>query len=159
MLFSYHYGAILQHHTFRGGFRKINFKMTKRDHKRYADLRALIALIPPDAKVVATETEAPHVSSRRYIYTMRIGFYDADYMLVRNGEVSSNFSRKHFVAAVKTGKYGFVKRQGDFSLWKKGAPTAGNAAELKRIGVRVASPIRMDRKVLPRLRAAPPRHK
>ena len=53
-LYSYQFGAIFQHNTFRGGFRTIQFYRTAEDQKRYDDLQALIALIPKDASVAAT---------------------------------------------------------------------------------------------------------
>jgi hypothetical protein len=134
VFFSYHHGAILRHDNFRGGFRRVVFDYTEADKAKYADLKALIALIPKNASVVATETEAPHVSNREDCFTMRFGHLDADYMLVSIAEVRSGNSRKYFKDAVDSGKYGLVEKRGPFMLWQRGAPKGRNAEGLRLIG-------------------------
>lgn len=134
VFFSYHHGAILRHDNFRGGFRRVVFDYTEADKAKYAELKSLIALIPKTASVVATETEAPHVSNREDCFTMRFGHLDADYMLLAIAEVRRGDSRKHFQSAVNSGNYGFVERRGEFMLWQRGAPKDKNAEGLRLIG-------------------------
>jgi len=43
---SYAYGAIFQHHTFVGGFGKVEFTMSPEEHRRYQILKKMIAKIP-----------------------------------------------------------------------------------------------------------------
>jgi uncharacterized membrane protein len=119
---SYQYGAIFQHHTFRGGFSHVTFEWSPYYQKRLDDLYALIAMIPKDASVVATESEAPHVSNRRNCFTMRIGWDNADYLLANIGEVAGDGSRDQMLAAIRTGAYGFMEVKGDFVLWGKNQP-------------------------------------
>src|SRR6185295_3347410 len=62
---SYTFGAILQHENFWGGFGRIEFGWTATDRRRWQDLKELLAMIPPDASVAATEQETAHVSTRK----------------------------------------------------------------------------------------------
>lgn len=119
---SYHHGAIFQHNTFRGGFRKVEFTMSDSDRARLADLYALIARIPTEASVAATETEAPHVCNRADCFTMRFGYDDADYLLVSVDEARRGKSHDQMKKALSTGEYGFVASEGDFALFAKGHP-------------------------------------
>ncbi len=119
IVFSFHNGAVLQHNTFRGGFGPVSFAWSKSDAKRLAQLRELIAMIPPDASVAATEMEAPHVSGREDCYTIRFFTYDADYLLANLDEVSWGSSRTNMLSAIQTKKYGFIASRGRFGLWGK----------------------------------------
>lgn len=123
---SYQHGAIFQHNTFRGGFRQVKFEITAQDRKNHDDLYKLIAMIPKNASVAATETEAPHVSARDKCYTMRSGYEDADYLLFSLDEVRGWHSRKHVEHALKSGKYGFIESAGNYALWGRGKPTDRN---------------------------------
>jgi uncharacterized membrane protein len=117
IVFSFHNGAVLQKNTFRGGFGQVSFSWSKGDAKRLAQLRELIAMIPPDASVAATEMEAPHVSGRENCYTIRFFTFNADYLLANLDEVSWGSSRTNMLAAIETKKYGFIASRGRFGLW------------------------------------------
>jgi uncharacterized membrane protein len=106
------------------------------DVQELAAFRRLAAMVPPDASIVATETEVPHLSNRRFCYTMRVGYYDAEYMLVKNSEIRGDRrGRSHFQHALDTGRYGFVKSDGPFSLWKRDHSTEGNEAAKRSLGL------------------------
>jgi uncharacterized membrane protein len=128
LLVSYHFGAVLQHHTFRGGFRKVSFEWTDKDAKTLADLRYVIDLIPKDASVVASETEAPHVASRENCFTMRFGHRDADYILVSMHAIHrKGRARDHFLEAINSGHYSFITHHGRFILWQRGGDHSKDA--------------------------------
>jgi len=135
--FSYHHGAIFQHHTFRGGFRQVQFVMTDDDRQNLRDLYELIAMIPANASVAATETEAPHVSNREDCFTMRFGYQDADYLLVNTDEARRGKSNEHMKAALETGEYGFIAHKGRFALWGKGHPHDEDSKGARLINVRL----------------------
>jgi uncharacterized membrane protein len=118
-VFSYQHGAIFQHNTFRGGFQLVRFELTSADKKRYKQLHELIDMIPEHASVCATEWEASHVSNRENAFTMRFATWDADYLLANLDEASWGTSRTNLLAALATGKYGFVGSRGRFALWGK----------------------------------------
>lgn len=67
----FHYGMIWPRHNFRGGFHTIDFTYSAADRARYAELCELVATIPPEASVLASETLAPHVARRRTVGTAR----------------------------------------------------------------------------------------
>lgn len=134
---SYHHGAIFQHNTFRGGFRQVQFVMTDADRQNLRDLYELIALIPKEASVAATETEAPHVSNREDCFTMRFDYDDADYLLVRLDEARRGRSHEQMKKALATGEYGFIAHKGKFALWGKGHPHDRDKDGARLIGVRL----------------------
>lgn len=134
-VFSFNQGAIFQHNSFVGGFTQVSFTRTEADKARLQNLKELIAMIPPRASVAATEMEAPHVSNRPDCFTMRFGADRADYLLVNLDEVSWGDSRSNMLAAINTGKYGFVAKRGRFALWstKAGPEKDEEGAQLLRI--------------------------
>jgi uncharacterized membrane protein len=135
-IYSYSQGALFQHHNFVGGFRQVQFESTRDDDRHHRDLYDLIALIPPNASVAATETEAPHVSNRRFCFTLRFAYDDADYLLMTIDEARSEPTTHQVVSqALATGLYGFVQRKGNFLLWKRGVPTDKNEPAMKLIGL------------------------
>ena len=82
LLGSHQFGAILQQNTAACRLQRLCLRHDEGASRRdYAALRALIAQVPKDARIVASETIVPHVSNRRYAYTLRIGIFDADYLL------------------------------------------------------------------------------
>jgi len=130
LLTSYQYGAILQQNTAKGGFGKYKFGMTAADHKRYADLRSLIAKVPPMAKITSAEYVVPHVSSRPNSYTLRNGIYDAEYLI---WESPARDDERNFVREALKGKFGVVASAGPFVLAKKGHDKADNQEWLKHL--------------------------
>jgi uncharacterized membrane protein len=122
------YGAVLQRNTFRSGFR---IETTDADREQRENLRVLIAQIPPDAKVVASENLVPHISSRANAYTLRFAIYDADYLLFQLPPIA--LERDHLVEALATNTFGVVDDRGQIVLAKRGQPAGKNAAVLRRI--------------------------
>jgi len=127
---SYLYGAVLQQETARGGFERFHFGTSPEDLARRASLVALLAEIPPDARVSASEHLVPHVSGREDAYTLRFGVYDADYVLLQlplRGD-----ERGTTGLALQGGAFGVVDDRGDLVLAKRGEPTERNASVLAR---------------------------
>lgn len=130
LLTSYQYGAILQQNTAKGGFGKYKFVMTPGDHKRYADLKALIAKVPKMAKITSSEYVVPHVSSRPDSYTLRQGVFDAQYLIFEHP--ARDDERIHAREALK-GAFGVVATRGPFVLAKRGHDTSKNKTWLERL--------------------------
>jgi len=125
---SYNYGAFARRaDSVKGGYFAIDFGYSNEERERYAQLKRVIAVIPPDATVVATENVGPHVSSRRYMYAMRRGLYDCEYLVAAKNELDFEQTRKLFTEAVHKGTYGVVAREGDFVVMKKGDDAKDNA--------------------------------
>jgi uncharacterized membrane protein len=125
------FGAVVQHETFVGGFNRISFVESENDKRLYADFKKLVAKIPQNASVGATEREVPHVAARRDCYTLRMAHGEADYLLIRQGEVSE------FVKdAFRRNPYGFVGSAGNvFYLFKKHHDSPKTAWAKEKLGI------------------------
>ncbi len=120
-----HGGILFGQDRILGGFGDKTFKMTQAERQRLAQLRAVVALIPPDASVAATEAEGPHVSTRLVMYSLKFTLgEDPDYLLL--GHVNAGSERDHLLAALDSGSYGLVAERGPFLLAKRGADGARN---------------------------------
>jgi uncharacterized membrane protein len=132
LVMSHQYGAVLQTNTIRGGFGPFRFGITNDDRKNHTDLYALIAQIPPRAKVVSAEMIVAHVCNRPDSYTLRTGVYDAEYMLFT---IPSRGDEAPFVLnALRLGEFGVVDVRGQFALAKRGSPTERNQAIVTQLG-------------------------
>jgi len=98
--------------------------------RKRCELAQLVAHIPKDAKVVASEHLVPHVSSRANAYTLRQGTYDADYILF--DEPLGGDERSKTLPLLRDGVFGIVEDLGDMAVAKRGHPTALNAGVLSR---------------------------
>lgn len=128
---SYLYGAILPHESLRCGFNLPRFHSTPADVRRREELAGLIAELPADAKLSASEQLLPHVSGRRVCYTLRFGIHDADYVLF---EVPGMREESEALAPLlRDGSFGIVDDRGDMALAERGHPNARNASVLARI--------------------------
>jgi uncharacterized membrane protein len=136
LLHSYVFGSILQHRTFVSGFSKIAFSMSAAEKEANRDLRSIAARIPLSASVAATERECPHVSTRPTAYALRLGHGDADYLLVRKGQLEVQGTDKQFIDALSRNEYGLVARSGEFFLFGRDfASPAATEAALAELGV------------------------
>jgi uncharacterized membrane protein len=129
---SYQHGAILQHHTARGGYAAFKFERTERDIERYENLMSLLPLVPPEAKIAGTERVLPHVSNRPDAYTIRTaGIRDAELILFPFNV--SGVESKRIYPVMENGTFGVVEVAGEFILAKRGHPTVRNPEVLKRL--------------------------
>jgi uncharacterized membrane protein len=129
---SYQYGAILQRHTARSGFDRFRFGTAAEDRARRAELLALIARIPPRAKVAGAETVVPHVCDRPDAYTLRLGVFDAEYLLFAVPP-TTDAELAPAAEAVASGEFGVVEARSLFVLARRGHATSGNPAVLARM--------------------------
>ena len=104
--------------------------MTPAEKQRYADLKQLLAMIPPSASVAATEQETPHISARKIAYTLRWPPGPVDYLLVGRSHIG-DLSRSSLNAALADPKeFGLLAERGDeLFLFKRGftSPQTGPA--------------------------------
>lgn len=128
---SYQHGVILQHNTARGGFGGFPVGITAEDRRRHDDLYALLAQVPPLAKISSSEQVVPHVSSRPDAYTLRMGVFDAEYLLARMPLWDAE--RGAVRGALESGSFGVVDMRGEFVLARRAYSTDRNAAALARM--------------------------
>jgi uncharacterized membrane protein len=128
---TYQFGAILQQNTVRGGFGLYNFATTPADLARRKALRELIAQVPKNAKIVASEMLVPQISNRPDAYTLRFGLWDAEYLLFwapLGGNEQTNAG-----IALKDGTFGVVDVREGFVLAKRGWRTDKNASIMSQV--------------------------
>jgi uncharacterized membrane protein len=130
---SFAYGAIFQHHTFVGGFNKVEFRMTADEKLRYQKLQELIAMIPPQASVAASDSEVPHIAARKNAHTLRYAHGDADYLLINQ---SASYSADILRAAFSRHQYGLVAEGMGLLLFKQNHDSPGTEAARLQLGIR-----------------------
>jgi uncharacterized membrane protein len=131
---TYQYGALLQHNTTEGGFGRYHFGIDMADLTRRRDLGVILRMIPRDAKVVSAENIVPQLSNRPNAYTLRIGVFDADYIVFHLP--CSRDEGKNVAKALQNGTHGIVLASGEFALAKRGYSTDKNDEYIARLGGR-----------------------
>jgi uncharacterized membrane protein len=132
LLASYQYGAILDKSNARGGFGPYRFGLTAEDHVRHKQVHELIVLVPPRAKIAASELLVPQVSTRPDAYTLRHGLFDAEYLLFESPPGGEE--RERVLDALKNQKFGVMDVRGPFVLAKRDYKQTRNAEVLSAMG-------------------------
>ena len=133
---SYNYGLLPQRTgSFRAGGDLVEFTWTEADRQRRERLYGLIANIPKEASVAATEHAGPHVSSRLQIFTLRSGLHGAEYILMTKGDLADDRVRARVREAMLAGGYGVLARTGEFALLQKGHTNLANRRLLVEWGL------------------------
>jgi hypothetical protein len=122
----------MQQHAVRGGFGIYHFGTNPEDWERRQKLRALIALVPPKAKIVSSENIVPQISNRAFSYTLRMGIADADYLLFSVPIWGDE--RAKVIEVLSPGIFGVVSERGQFVLAKRSHRTDLNWGILARVG-------------------------
>ncbi|MEO7032948.1 MAG: DUF2079 domain-containing protein [Polyangiaceae bacterium] len=134
---SYDFGAILQRESFTGGFGHINFEMSEPARKRYADMRRVVAKIPPDASVAATEYMSPHVSTRKTAYVFRYDVGPVDYIFVSDNEVTQDL-RRILTEKFKKETYGLrAKGDNEFFLFQRDYESPETIEAYRHLGIHI----------------------
>jgi uncharacterized membrane protein len=133
VLHSLSFGAILRPTKFVGGFQKVPFHVTEPERARYRDLQEVLAMIPPEASVAATDSENPHSSNRVTAYPFRTGSGDAEYLLIRTFRRQN--ARRNAQKTIDEYPYGLLAQVGEFYLFKRGheSPETVNALNKLRL--------------------------
>ena len=134
---SYNFGAILQHESFTGGFGRVPFEFDDKARNRYEDMRRVVAHIPADASVAATEFMSPHVSTRQFAYIFRNDVGPVEYIFISDNEVSADL-RTRLNAKFAKETYGLVaKGKDEFFLFKRGYESPETSAAYRHLGLHV----------------------
>ncbi|MFW5739571.1 MAG: DUF2079 domain-containing protein, partial [Myxococcota bacterium] len=115
---TYNWGAILQRNHVEAGWGKVNLEpLTDEETQRLAHLREIVALIPRDASVGASENVVPHVSNRVTAYTLRYAYESPDYILYQTG--TGKFGANQASKELRAGRYVRVDKRGPFVLLER----------------------------------------
>lgn len=134
LVLSYQYGAVLQTNTARGGPFAYRFEPGPDWEARTSSLRVLLAMVPPQAVISASALTIPQVSTRPNAYSLSLGIWDAEYLLIpmnRAEFVEPEVS--HLRQALADEQFGVVRIEGPFAVLKRGAPTTGNSGLLHQL--------------------------
>ncbi len=134
LLTSHQQGVIFDQRDARGGFQAMHFRHTPQDHRRHADLYALIAQIPPEAGVLGTNWVVSHVSARDKAFWIQteVPFLDCEYLLFETTRLQE-LEPARIGALLRSGKFGVVEQRGDFVLARQGHDPAMNAEVVRRL--------------------------
>ncbi|HMJ10684.1 MAG TPA: DUF2079 domain-containing protein [Polyangiaceae bacterium] len=131
------FGCLLQQSHFVGGFQQIPFKITDEERARYAELRKVIALIPEEASVAATDSESPHITNRVSAYSLNLDIGEPEYILIRRGSVGGGDPRNNLDKAFSRNQYALVFETKDYVLIRRGYTTVDTKRVLAELGVSV----------------------
>jgi uncharacterized membrane protein len=127
---SYQFGGLLQQQTVKGGFGPYKFTFTAADEQRRQAFHALAAKVPPKARISSAENLVPHFAQRKKAYTLRVGVYDADYIMF--SVYSSSYEATNLKSALED-RFGIVQLNEHFGLAKRGHDKTLNAEFIKRL--------------------------
>lgn len=114
------FGLIIAPDSFIGGIQPVSYTMTEKEKQRLSDLRSLIAMIPRNASVTATDFDVPHLSNRAHIYAIGQRRDAGRYLLLGPDSFRLARTKENIHAIMEAHPYGFVARAGKMTLWKKG---------------------------------------
>jgi len=121
----YQYGVLLGGKSITGGFVEKRVRVTPDEWERYRELKALVAQIPTQASVAATDTVGPHVSTRLVLYSIKFSMGDNPEYIVFQRSIGG-VEAQRILAALKSGEYGVMDRRGPFVLARRGHAQDGN---------------------------------
>lgn len=134
LVLSYQYGAVLQQDTARGGPIPYRFDVTSADRERREALDRLLADIPEDARVSASAFTVPQVSAREDAYSLSLGVWDAEYLLIALDEREIVTPEVPILTkALTSGDFGVRRVEWPFALARRGHPTSRNFEVLERV--------------------------
>src|SRR5690606_31594732 len=105
------------------------------ERARYADLRAIVDMIPKHASVAATDAVTPHISNRVNAYALRERPDVVEYVLIRKALLDFGSSRKHTQGLFQRERYGLLARRGEFYLFQRGHTSEETAKALAELGL------------------------
>jgi uncharacterized membrane protein len=112
------WGAIPTRAHFVAGFSEVDFRpISDVERRKGDDLRALAAMVPPDASVAVSESELPHVSDREKCFDLRDDTFGADFLLYE--KASGWMGADHAQAALGRGEYVQIAQRGSIVLLKR----------------------------------------
>lgn len=128
LLTSYKFGVLWPNTSFRAGWNRLDRNPNEERIQRYQFLREMIAEIPVEASVCATNSIAPHISNRSYATTWP-RFEAAQFLLLRTDEMKPLQKRK-LMAEIEKGKIHRISQGFGLELFVSHAPSA-NPTDLR----------------------------
>ncbi len=127
---SYQFGGLLQQHTVKGGFGTYKFNFSVDDERRRDAFHQLAVKVPRKARITSAENLVPHFAQRKKAYTLRVGIFDADYIMFT---VYPHPLETPILKPALEGDFGIMEINEHFGLAKRGHDKSLNAEYLKKI--------------------------
>jgi uncharacterized membrane protein len=124
-----HFGAFFRT-TFQTSFHALALDWSASDAELARAFERLAAQIPGDASLSAGEYEGPHLARRRTLLSLKKGCQGADYVLYSPRSLHWG-GQEDVAAALQTGSYGLVARDGDLVLLARDYDPAHNLEALQ----------------------------
>ncbi len=131
---SFQFGALLGSRQVRGGFYHKQLRpLNEEERTRLVGMRELVAMIPKNAAVAATETEGPHASTRLDLFSIKLTAVpkEAEYVLAAQNALPAELD--HVAHVVRAGEFGVEAIRGPFVLLRRGADRGKNDVALRMI--------------------------
>lgn len=133
------FGAFIRPNSFVSGSIGEVIKSRGEAAERLRGLRKLAQQIPPEASVIATTRDTPHLSARSRIYSFGHSQVRADYVVIHPHSFGMGTTNRDIWEVIGGGDYGLVAEAGQTTLWKKGydSETTPAAINALRRGLRI----------------------
>jgi len=125
------FGAIVRNQEARGSWSVHHLGLNDTERERYASVQPLLAHIPKDDSVAASETLVPHISNRADAFSLRLGLQGATWIFT--GGTGWDVERNAILEGLR-GDHGIVQRAAEFIVAKKGHPKDLNEQWLRDFG-------------------------
>jgi uncharacterized membrane protein len=135
LIVSYHQGAFLGARSIRGGPLQVPLRSTGAERRRAAQLEHVLATLPPDAAVAATEHEGPHVSTRLLSFTFYAARAQRPTYILLTERAMMKGEYPLFQALGPEG-YRVVAQDGEFALLERGDANEATHELLERLAQR-----------------------
>lgn len=127
LITSHQWGGILQQNTLIVDAAPYRFGTTAEDRARAAKLKSWIARIPPRAKVASSDKIVPQLANRPDAYTLRLGIFDADYLLAL---LPASDEESVAIRKALASDFGVLQVDPQFLIAKRGHSKSKNAQGL-----------------------------
>jgi hypothetical protein len=117
VLISESYGAFGNSSEFRAGFYRLEKESTELQKKRYQFVREIVAMIPADSSVTASEKLGSHLSSRDKVHKFP-HVSEADWVVVWERDLKGPYARKRLRSVRNSREYALVQKKYDIVVYR-----------------------------------------
>lgn len=138
LLLSSRFGAFVPNGVFKGGWNRLNRRLTPEKADRYEAVREMVAMIPEDGSVSATNGLVPHVSNREFVHKYpRVS--GAEYLLLN---VKGLLKKRKYRAKIKSirRKFETLMEYEGIELFRRLPPKAAETPKKKKKRKKKAKP-------------------
>jgi len=129
---SYQFGAVLQRNTVMAAFGPFPFTFTPEEVRGRVARDKVLSVIPPKARVAASDCVVPHVANRANAYNFGGDPFDADYVVSAYG-IPCSPGKTPIIRLLTGTQFGVVAFEPPYVLLKRGAPGQRNTEVMREV--------------------------